>query len=87
MSIPINQTICLQVAPPKPKKKKASREQVTTAQLFDQMQKHFSGRGGLPQQLDALAEACGGQGANYKTADDGLNQFLNSAKEMRKGKP
>jgi len=63
-------------APPKPKR---------TA-LFDQIQRqHFSGKSGLPQALDTLAEACGGKGENYKAADGGLNVFLKHGKEMRKG--
>ena len=73
-------------APPKPKRKKATREKPTTAALFDQIQRqHFSGKSGLPQALDTLAEACGGKGENYKAADGGLNVFLKHGKEMRKG--
>jgi len=71
----------------KPKEKKKSREKPTTAAIFDQIQRqHFSGKSGLPQSLDNLAEACGGRGENYKAANDGLNQFLKAGKEMRKGK-
>jgi hypothetical protein len=67
--------------------KAKGREKVSAAKLFASMQlNHFSGRSGLPQMLDAMAETNGGQGYQYKAANAGLDAFLKAASQMRDGK-
>ena len=67
--------------------RKANGKEVSSAaKLFMMMQKqHFSGHTGLPQSLDAMAEANGGKGGNYEIANESLNSFLRATKLMRDG--
>ena len=72
------------VAPtPKPAR---GREMPSAAKLVASMEAtHFSGRLGLPQMLQAVAEANGGEGRQYKLASDGLNAFLVAIRRMGDG--
>jgi hypothetical protein len=68
-------------------KKAKGREKPSAARLFDAMQRqHFSGKTGLPQTIHAMADANGGKGAQFKTADESLNGFLKATTAMRDGK-
>jgi hypothetical protein len=68
-------------------KKAKGKEKPSAARLFDAMQRqHFSGKTGLPQTIHAMADANGGKGAQFKTADESLNGFLKATTAMRDGK-
>lgn len=69
------------------KKPAKGKEVVSAAKLFTMMQgKHFSGKTGLPQTIDAMAEANGGKGPQYEIASASLDSFLAAVKLMRDGK-
>lgn len=66
--------------------KRNGKAVASSAELVDAIQrKHFSGRDGLPQALDAVAKANGGKGPQYEIANAGLNKFLGALKKMRGG--
>lgn len=68
-------------------RKAKSKEKTSAASLFNSIQKqHFSGRTGLPQMLDAMAEANGGKGGQYEIANSSLDKFLAAAMKMKDGK-
>lgn len=68
-------------------RKAKCKEVLSAAKLFTMMQKqHFSGRTGLPQMLDAMAEANGGKGDQFEIADASLDSFLRATKLMGDGK-
>jgi ParB-like chromosome segregation protein Spo0J len=68
-------------------KKAKGKEKASAARLFEAMQKqHFSGKTGLPQTIDAMAEANGGKGGQYEIADTSLETFLKATSQMRDGK-
>lgn len=68
-------------------RKATCKEKPSAAKLFWLMQRqHFSGRNGLPQSLDAMAEANGGHGGQYEIANASLDTFLKATKLMRDGK-
>jgi len=73
---------------PKPagKAPKASkgREVVSSAKLVDQLTKQHIGH--VARGLSAIAEANGGEGAQFKIANDALNGMILALKEMRGGK-
>jgi hypothetical protein len=67
-------------------KKAKGEEKPSAAKMFVIMQQqHFSGHNGLPQTIDRMAEANGGQGAKFKDAHASLNSFLAATKLMRDG--
>jgi len=68
-------------------KKAKGKEVPSAASMFTAMQRqHFSGKTGLPQVIYAMAEANGGQGAQYAIANTSLDSFLKATKLMRDGK-
>ena len=68
-------------------RKSTCKEKPSAAKLFLLMRKqHFSGKTGLPQTIDAMAEANGGRGAQYNSANTALNTFLKATKAMSEGK-
>jgi hypothetical protein len=68
-------------------KKAKGKEKPSAAKLFVDLQRqHFSGKSGLPQTIDAMAEVNGGRGAQYNIADTAINTFLKATQAMRDGK-
>jgi hypothetical protein len=68
-------------------RKSTSKEKGSAASLFVAMQKsHFSGKTGLPQTIDAMADANGGRGAQYDIANAAIDTFLKATAGMRDGK-
>lgn len=68
-------------------KKAKGKEKPSAARLFVDLQRqHFSGKSGLPQMIDAMADANGGRGAQYNIADTAMNTFLKATQAMRDGK-
>lgn len=68
-------------------RKSTSKEKGSAASLFVAMQKqHFSGKTGLPQTIDAMADANGGIGVQYNTANTAIDTFLKATAAMRDGK-
>ncbi len=67
---------------PKPKKSKAKQKQ-TSATLVDGLFKSHIGH--VARGITAVAEANGGEGAQFKRADGGLNQVIDALKKMRGG--
>lgn len=67
-------------------KKANGKAKPSAASLFAAMQRqHFSGKTGLPQTLDAMADANEGRGAQYKIANTSLDTFLKATAQMRDG--
>ena len=64
-------------------RKGKSKPKNTAASLVDSLVKKHIGQ--IARALTAIAEANGGEGAQFKAADDGLNQLITALKEMRKG--
>ncbi len=68
-------------------RKASSKEKASAASLFVAMQKqHFSGKAGLPQTIDAMADANGGRGLQYGLANTAIDTFLRATAAMRDGK-
>lgn len=68
-------------------KKAKGKEKPSASRLFIDLQRqHFSGKAGLPQTIDAMAEANGGRGAQYNIANTAIDTFLKATQAMRDGK-
>lgn len=66
------------------RQKGKSKQKSTAASLVDALTKKHVGQ--IARELTAIAEANGGEGDQFKAADDGLNKLINALREMRKGK-
>lgn len=67
-----------------PPKKGKAVSKVSAASLVDALSKKHIGQ--IARGLTAIAEANGGEGFQFKRANDGLNELIKGIKEMRKGK-
>jgi hypothetical protein len=64
--------------------KGTSRQKTSAASLVDTLTKKHIGH--VARGLTNIAEVNGGEGAQFKAADAGLNQLIRALQEMRKGK-
>ncbi len=77
-------TLAKAMEPFKRKRSSAGKQTVSAAKLVDGVTKKHVGP--LARELSKIAVANGGEGAQFKRADAGLNETIKGLDEMRKGK-